>query len=160
MLVPTDLAELSRDARLIARGRVLAVESRWADGRRAIETVVTLQVDAALKGAMNPTVQWTVPGGTVGRFRRLVVGAPAFVVGQRVIVFLGGRPPGYPYLLGFGQGVFRVVASADASGWIVIPPPVGPSVTSVPVVRGDVARRPVPLEVFEQRIRSLVAGQR
>jgi len=160
VLVPADLPELSRDAGLIVRGEIESVESRWTEGRRAIETVVTLRVDATLKGSVNPTVQWIVPGGTIGRFRRLVIGAPEFAVGEHVIVFLGGRAPGFPYLIGFGQGVFRVLATGTATEWIVVPPPVGATVAAAPVVRGDVGRRPVPLALFEQQIRSMVAGQR
>ena len=45
VLVPVDLGELSRDARTIARGRVVAVDGRWTSDRRTIETIVTPQSD-------------------------------------------------------------------------------------------------------------------
>jgi hypothetical protein len=89
--MPADLGELSRDAWAIARGRVVAVDAQWTDGRRTIETIVTLEPDAYLKGQPGSTVQFRVPGGSLGRFRNIVVGAPRFAVGQRVIVFLGAR---------------------------------------------------------------------
>src|SRR5262245_60719845 len=44
VIVPADLGELSHDARAIARGRVVAVDGRWTDDRRTIETIVTLEV--------------------------------------------------------------------------------------------------------------------
>ena len=37
VLVPVDLTELSRDARAIVRGRVVALDPRWSDDRRSIE---------------------------------------------------------------------------------------------------------------------------
>ena len=51
-----------------------------------------------------------MPGGRLGRYRSLVVGAPTFEAGQRVVVFLGATPPSLPYVLGMSQGVFRVAA--------------------------------------------------
>src|SRR5690349_11681865 len=72
-LVPADLGELSRDAVAIARGRVAAVDGRWTDDRRGIETIVTLQVDEYLKGDLGAALRFRVPGGLLGRFRSVVV---------------------------------------------------------------------------------------
>lgn len=158
VIVPADLGELARDAQAIVRGRVASVEARWTDGRRAIESIVTLEVECTLKGSFGPEVRFRVPGGRLGRFRSLVIGAPEFTVDQRVVVFLGAQGPSVPYVLGMGQGVYRVVA-ADTGGWLVTPPVVLSSVTgAVPIVRGDPNRRPLPLDAFEQRVRALVGG--
>jgi len=67
VLVPAGLTELARDALTIVHGRVVDVRSQWADGRRRIETVVTLDVRAALKGQPGQTVSVLVPGGNMGR---------------------------------------------------------------------------------------------
>ena len=67
-------------------------------------------------------VQFRVPGGELGRYRSVFVGAPEFSVAQQVIVFLGSVGPAVPHLVGFSQGVYRVVAAAD--GAVVIPPAV------------------------------------
>jgi len=159
VVVPADLAELSRDARAIVRGRVTAVDGRWTDDRKTIETIVTLDVESELKGTFGTTVQFRVPGGDLGRFRSIVVGAPAFAVDDRVVVFLGTNGPMVPYIVGFNQGVFRVVPTADRSGLMVIPPPALPAATgAAPIVRGDPARRPAPLADFEQRVRALAGG--
>jgi len=161
VLVPADLGELARDARAIARGTVVAVDAQWTPDRRTIETLVTLEVESYLKGALGETVQFRVPGGTFGRFRSIVVGAPTFEVGDRVVVFLGARGPSVPYVVGFSQGVYRVVRSGDRSTWLVTPPAlVPPAAGSVAVVRGDPARRPMPLTEFEQRVRALVGAAR
>lgn len=160
VLVPATLGDLARDARVIASGRVVDVQPRWTPGRRTIETLVTLEVGEYLKGALGATVQFLVPGGEMGRYRSLFVGAPAFARGQRVVVFLGARAPGIPYILGLSEGVYRLIPAANGSGWLVTPPPVLPSAgpVAVPVVRGDAARRPMPLADFEQRVRALAGA--
>jgi hypothetical protein len=160
VLIAADLGDLARSARTIAAGRIISVDSRWTEGRRGIETLVALEVDEYLKGPLGSTLQFLVPGGVMGRYRSLVVGAPSFAAGQHVIVFLGARGPGIPYVLGLSEGVFRMSPAADGSGWLVTPPPVLPSAsTTVRVVRGDPTRRPMPLAEFEERVRAL-AGAR
>jgi hypothetical protein len=142
VLVPADLGELTRGARTIARGRVVGVESRWLAGRRGIETIVTLAAESYLKGPLGPTVQFRVPGGQLGPFRNVVVGAPEFSEGQRVIVFLGGNGPRVPWVVGMNQGVFRLVE--QRGGWIV---------------RGDPRIQPAPLAAFERDVRALAVAR-
>lgn len=158
VLLPADLGELARDARAIARGRVIALDAQWTLDRRTIETIVSLEVDAYLKGSLGSVVQFRVPGGVLGRFRSILVGAPQFTIDQRVVVFLGARGPSVPYVLGLNQGVFRLVESGDRSGWLVTPPAMMPPAAPARVVRGDAMRRPVPLAEFEARVRALLEG--
>lgn len=159
-LVPADFSDLVREARTIARGRVAAVDGRWTEDRQSIETLVILQVDAYLKGPLGATVQFRVPGGTLGRYRRVFVGAPEFAVDQRLIVFLGAQGPAIPHVLGLSQGVFSLVQSSDSARWLVTPP-VMPAVTAAtPVTRGDPLRRPMPLLDFERHVRELMGGGR
>ena len=77
-------------------------------------------------------------------------------------MFLGARGPSVPYVLGLGQGVFRLVPAAG--GWLVTPPALLPSASGtigpVGIVRGDVSRRPVPLADFSRQVRSLAAAGR
>ncbi len=158
VLIPADLAELSREALVIARGQVVAIDARWSDGRRSIETVVTLEAESYLKGEMGRVVQFRVPGGSMGRYRNIVMGAPQFTLGQRVIVFLGATGPRMPFVLGLSQGVYRlgVTPSGDV---LVSPPPVMPGVAG-PIVRGAVMRRPAALPDFERSVRALAGGGR
>ena len=159
VLVPVELTELSRDARAIVRGRVVALDPRWSDDRRSIETLVTLEVEGYLKGTFGQTMQFRTSGGTLGRFRSVTVGAPEFAIDEHIVVFLGANGPTVPHVLGLNQGVFRV--ARVSSGWVVTPPaPVPPVSGSVRIVRGDPSRRPVPLADFEHRVRALAAGPR
>jgi hypothetical protein len=159
-LIPVDVGELTRDAGAIVRGRITGTTVQWTGDRRSIETVVTLATEASLKGSLGAAVQFVVPGGALGRYRRILVGAPEFTVGQHVVVFLGWQGPRVPYLIGLGQGVFRVEADRDR-GWLVTPPPsVAPATGTIGIVRGDPARRPMALADFEQRIRELAGGPR
>jgi hypothetical protein len=160
VLVPTDLTGLSHSALAIVRGRVASVDARWTADHRTIETIVTLEAESYLKGGLGETVQFRVPGGVLGRYRSIVVGAPAFAVDQHVVVFLGARGPSVPFVVGFSQGVFRMVRSADRGGWLVTPPTdLRPASGTVPIVRGDPSRRTLALDDFERRVRSLVGSQ-
>jgi len=153
VVLPADLNELSHDAVAIARGRIAAVEPQWKEGRRGIETLVTLETETYLKGSLGSVVQFRVPGGTLGRFSSIVVGAPQFTVGQRVILFLGSRGPTIPYVLGLSQGVFRLVQSTQGD-WIVTPPPIAATIDG-PIVRGTLGLRPASLNDFERQVRAL-----
>lgn len=158
-LLPADIGELSRDAAAIVVGRVTSLDACWTDGHHAIETLVTLEVDTYLKGDFGRAFQFRVPGGQIGRLRSVTVGAPAFALDQRVVVFLGAHGPSVPYVLGLGQGVFRV--TREGADWLVTPPAIEPIVVgAVPIVRGDGARTPVALALFEQRVRALVGRVR
>lgn len=157
-LIPADVGELSRDARAIVLGRVASVEARWTADRRGIETLVTLDADAYLKGVLGPSVQFLVPGGVLGRFQNIVVGAPRLTEGERVIVFLGARGPSIPFVLGLSQGLFRVVLENRA--WVVTPPVLLPgAATSTPIVRGDPRRQPMALDEFARQVRALAEPQ-
>ena len=158
VVIPADLAELSREARAIVRGHVVAVDGRWTDDHRTIETLVTLEAESYLKGQFGELVQFRIPGGRLGRFRNVVIGAPQFAVGQRVIVFLGVSGPTIPHVLGLHQGVYRITA-ASGGGWVVTPPATLPG-TVGPIVRGAETRTPSPLQDFERDVRVLAQGGR
>jgi hypothetical protein len=158
VLIPADLSELSRDAVAIARGRVMGLDAQWTEDHGTIETIVTLDVESYLKGSLGSTLRFRVPGGELGRFRSVVVGAPAFAVDQRVVVFLGARGPSVPHLLGLSQGVFRVARAADNSGWLVTSPVLLPGAVTARVVRGDPSRRALALGDFEQTVRALAGA--
>lgn len=158
--VAADLAELVTRARSIVHGHVVAADAQWAPGRRAVETIVTVAVDEHLKGRLGETVTVRVPGGQMGPYRTIMVGAPTFREGDEVVLFLATRGPAIPHLVGLGQGVFRVRrdaatgAATVTSSWPAAP---AGSATPVRITRGDPARRPTPLREFSARVRALAA---
>jgi len=82
-----------------------------------------------------------------------MVGAPVFVGGDEVVLFLRGRAPAVPVPFGLSQGVYRVARARD--GRLMVTPPViaeGPG----RVVRGDPARRPLEMSVFARDVRAIV----
>jgi hypothetical protein len=158
VLVPAELGELVRESQAIVHGRVAAVTAAWADGRRRIDSLVTVEVDEYLKGDLGERVTVRVPGGQIGRYRSVMVGAPSFAEGDEVVLILGARGPSYPYVLGLSQGVFRVVEDPQTRARLVVPPPLVAGAEVQPVKRGDGGRRPVPLERFTAEVRALVAG--
>ena len=159
VIVPATLAELSQEARVIARGRVIETASRSTGDWRSIETLVTLSIEDTLKGSAGPTVSFRVPGGQIGRYKRVVVGAPEFRVDQRVVVFLHDQGSDVPYVLGLSQGVFRLVE--QNGDWIVTPAAaMATGVLPQALTRGDLARRPLSLLEFERNVRALAGASR
>jgi hypothetical protein len=115
VLLPADMTTIVGGSELVVHGRVVDVTSALSDGRRSIYSVVTVAVDEALKGSPGRMVTFRIPGGQVGRYRRIVVGTPEFAPGEEVVVFLRGAPPNMPVLFGLSQGVYRVRRSDATS---------------------------------------------
>ena len=162
--IAADLTTLASGAQVIAHGRVVALEPRWTDGRRAIETIVTLDVEDYMKGDFGSTLTLRVPGGDMGPYRSIMLGAPRFQPGDDVIVFLAAKGPAVPHLVGLAQGVFRVFVDATSGQRVVRPEvvemPGAEAVGAARVVRGDPSRRPLALARFEQQVRTLAGGAR
>lgn len=159
VLLPADFPTVVTGSEVIVHGRVVEVRSALSGPRRTIESFVTLRVITALKGTAAPDVTFRVPNGQVGRYRRIVVGAPEFEEGDEVVVFLHARAPAVPSLFGLSQGVYRVVR--EASGPVVTPPPVmARGVGAERVVRGDPARKPIPVEAFAREVRAVLERAR
>jgi hypothetical protein len=158
VLVGGDLGEIARSAAAIVRGTVVETRTEWVDGRRRVETIVTVDVVESLKGGLSGRVTFQVPGGVMGRYRSVMVGAPAFHAGEEVVVCLGARPPALPYVLGLSQGVFRI-RTDDASGRKIVARPalLADADHATSVQRGDPARRPQALETFTAAVRAALS---
>jgi hypothetical protein len=121
VLAPTDFPELVRGAGAIVHGRVLDVRAEWVEGGRMMTSTVTLDVIEYLKGDLGPSISFMVPGGELGRYRNIVLGAPVFSPGEEVIVFLNWRGSSRPYVLGLNMGVFRTVRDTATGRRMVRP---------------------------------------
>ena len=158
--VSVDFPTLVGQAHAIAVGRVVAVEPRWREGRRGIETALTLEVVQYLKGDLGRTVTLNVPGGQMGRYRSVMPGAPAFTEGEEIVLFLTADATRTPHVLGLGQGVFRIMTDRVRGERLVVPEILA-SAQAAPtrIVRGDSTRRPMPLDQFVSTVRSVLAQQ-
>lgn len=117
-VLPASFDDMVNGSQLIVRGRVVDVRSQALDGRRSIESVVTVAVIESFKGNPGREVIFRMPNGEIGRYRRVVVGVPEFAAGQEVVLFLAGQAPALPLPFGLSQGVFRVNRSADGGALV------------------------------------------
>jgi hypothetical protein len=153
VIMPATVTELATEARAIAHGRVVRIDARQGEGRR-VERIVTVQVFDYLKGGLGNVVQLQLPGGTFGRYRTIMIGTPEIEEGDEVVLFLGQREGDpLPYLLGFHQGVYRLVEDPSTGDRFVMPPLVqGGGAEPITVTRGDATRRPPTLNEFRATI--------
>ena len=159
VLIPIEFRELVTISSTIVRGRVVDVRANWVDGRRAVDTFLTVEAAEYFKGGPGDTVVVRVPGGQMGRYRTIFVGAPEFQRGDEVVLFLRGNPASGAFIVGLSQGAFRV--AADGSGRRVVTSPVlmgVPGDRPETVVRGDIARRPLAVDAFRDLVKRVVAG--
>lgn len=158
-IVPAEFREIVAGSQVIVYGRVSETRAILVDGRRRIDTIVTVDVGSYLKGGPGETVTFRVPGGTVGRYRSIMVGAPEFRAGEEVVLFLQAAGPAIPHVFGLGQGVYRVRVDERSGEKVVIPPAlIARSDAPEPVTRGAAARRPVALDQFAAQVRSTLQG--
>jgi hypothetical protein len=159
VIVPIEFRELVTTAPVIVHGQVVDVRSRWVDGRRALETFVTVAAGEYLKGNLGEHVTVRVPGGQIGRYRTVFVGAPEFRAGDEVVLFLKHAGPSHLYIIGLSQGAFRVVADARTGRRMVTTPVImfKGGDQPEPIVRGDVTRKPLPIDAFRDAVRQVMA---
>jgi hypothetical protein len=157
VLVPAEFREVVNGSDLIIYARVSGTEVRWSDDRKHVDTLVTLQAGTYLKGAGGPTLVVAVPGGTVGRYMNVTIGAPHFSVGDEAVFFLTTRDREMPAVFGLNQGIFRVSTAGAGGRRVVMPPLMSRADGAETVVRGDAARKPVPLETFGAQVQSVLA---
>jgi hypothetical protein len=160
VLLPADFTTIVTGSPVIVHGRVTDVRSFISGPRRTIESVVTLSVIDTFKGAPARTVLFRVPNGQVGRYRRVVVGAPEFEEGDEVVVFLQAHAPAIPTLFGLSQGVYRVVHDANAQAMVTPPAVMARGVSAERVVRGDPVRQPMPIDAFAREVRRVLERAR
>jgi hypothetical protein len=159
VIVPIEFRELVTSVPVIVRGEVVDVRADWVDGRRSVETFVTIAVAEYLKGHLGDSLTFRVPGGQIGRYRTVFVGAPEFREGDEVVLFLKHAGPAYPYITGLSQGAFRVVADARTGRRMVTTPVVMGTGGDEPqrIVRGDPLRRPLTIDAFRDAVRLVLA---
>jgi hypothetical protein len=154
---PATLRELTHDAALIVRGHVTDV--RAVPSVRGAETIATVAVARVIKGGSSDGfLSVRVPGGVVGRYRYVVLGAPVLRVGQQAVFFLARDRDNAWRPIGLSAGVVPIRAEAITGRLLVQPAAVaGHAGAPGPIVRGDAQRRSLVVDEFEALI-TLVAG--
>lgn len=151
VVAPLSFEQLVNESSAVVYGRVLGVRAQWTDDRRFIESVISIEVIKGLKGGGGQTLQFTVPGGQVGRYLNVIPGSPVFAPGDLAVFFLSGRGPRLPVTTGLMQGVYRVQTDARSGELLVVPP----SIEAGKILRGDLRRKPGPLAAFEASVRAV-----
>lgn len=160
VILPAEFREIVSGSQIIVHGRVIDVQSEWVDGRRRIESLVTIQPSAFYRGTPTSSVTFRVPGGQVGRYRSVTVGAPEFQTGDEAVLFLRGRGPAVPSVFGLNQGVFRVrVDTRSGNREVILPALMGRGDAPERVIRGARDRRPLPLDEFGALVRLVLQQQ-
>ena len=159
VIIPIEFRELVTTSSVIVQARVTDVRAAYIDGRRSVQTFVTVAATEYLKGNLGDHVTFMVPGGVIGRYKTVFVGAPEFRTGDEVVLFLNTQRGGVPFIVGLSQGAYRVVADrATGRRLVSMPILVGKDgAEPVRIVRGDLTRRTLPIEAFRDAVRQLLA---
>ncbi len=99
-------------------GVVQSVTSRpKATAPKYFETVVRFAVEDTVAGTVPSTIELTFAGGDVGGIRQRIGGMPTFTVGERYVVLVepDQQPPLASPVVGFNQGLYRVVGTSRAT---------------------------------------------
>lgn len=121
MVLAMDLPQLASQAERIVVGEVMSVSSSWDKQHQRILSTIEIQVAEIWKGQMpgNGRITLVQPGGSADGIEMIVHGLPAFVAGERAVLFLRGRAANPPSLVGMGQGKRALDFDTTAGRWMV-----------------------------------------
>src|SRR3954471_3333774 len=88
VVLPIEFRELVTASPVIVHGHVTDARAAFIDGRQSVETFVTIAADEYFRGDLGAHVTFHVPGGQLGRYKTIFVGAPEFREGDDVVLFL------------------------------------------------------------------------
>ena len=102
--------ELTKQADVVAVGRVTALKSEWDEGKTRIITRVTLTVDEYLKEGTerSKTVNIVTLGGEIGDVGEMYTHVPTFRQSENVVVFLRKDNRGDYRVAGGTQGKYSI----------------------------------------------------
>lgn len=110
-----DLAQLVSHADRVVHAQVLTNRVYWDKTGRRIYTDTTFEVIEEAKGQGPNHLTVTMLGGRIDPAEILVEGTPVFRPGEEVVLFTSPGPAGAKNLVGFSQGVMRVLVD-EATG--------------------------------------------
>ena len=156
-----DLPELVSEADRVVHARAVDSTVYWDPTGTQIYTDTSFEVIAEAKGTGAPTLVVTLLGGRIDPVEMREDGAPSFALGDEVVLFALDRPDGKMNLLGFTQGVMRVVTEANGDKIAVSEVPLGVSLVQLTgpqpaLVKPSPMR--APLAMLLEEIRLMVGG--
>lgn len=111
-----------RKADLVITAKVTAQKPEWTtrNGQRSIVTKTTFQVIETHKGSPAPTVELSLPGGTIGDTTLEMVGLPQFEIGETSILFIRTNSAAGAPIVGIYHGKLRISKDADSKEEILL----------------------------------------
>ncbi|MFC1592381.1 hypothetical protein ACFL43_07640, partial [Thermodesulfobacteriota bacterium] len=120
--LPLSTHQLTLDADVVIRGRVLAAAAQWNDDRTLIFTRAAVEVQRSIRGSSPQAVIWVeYPGGEVDGVGLGVSDGPRLAAGEAVLLFLkahssfGSGAPGQTFrICGSAQGKYTITGAGMA----------------------------------------------
>ncbi len=114
------LDDMIAKATSIVRGRVSSAAPVMKDAW--VFTSYRVEVSERWKGTAASSVEFLVPGGTLGGVRQSYAGAPALTGGQEYLLFLWtSEQSGATYIIGYTQGLFSLPRNATGDATALRP---------------------------------------
>ena len=151
-LVAMDVPALARASRCVVRARVVSVSALRSDAGR-ITTAVEVERLETWAGPDLAVLRILVPGGVVGAVGQRVEGAPRFVQGEEVVLFLAAHGPAFQPV-GLGQGVWRVDRSSGPVPLVRPEPLEGMLLVGPDTARAASLRTPMDLDALRAQVRA------
>ena len=156
--IPVEFRQLVREAEMIVRGHVTDVRPIQVEGA-GVESVATVAVDSVLKGPADAFVYVQLPGGAVGRYRYVMVGAPTLHVNESAVFFLRRGADNAWRPVGLAAGIYAVGLESGTGRAVVRPPALSDRTAGGALVRGDVRRKLTGVTDFESLIRLVLTAR-
>jgi len=159
-LVHLDVGALTRASIRVARARVDAVSSRWAEPGRIVTEVQLTRLET-WAGPDLPSFRVLLPGGEVHGIAQRIEGVPAFRPGEELVLFLVSRGSAQTgqahHLVGLSEGVWRVERT-PAGELVARPDPLdGIRLVEPQGKRSPEARVPLSLAALRARVEAALS---
>jgi hypothetical protein len=105
------LDEMVEKSTAIVRGRVVGSQTSFRAS--VVYTTYKVQVTERWKGADQPFVDVTLPGGATGNVRQSFPGVPSLQAEKEYVLFLWTGKSGITHIIGLTQGLFELPKGSD-----------------------------------------------
>lgn len=104
-----DLNDLTALSSNIVIGKITGKRCQWASDSSIIYTIYNLQIDQNIKSPEEKSsIKFISLGGQIDSIGAKIIGVPEFEIDDNVFLFLGGNYDGYPLVMCWQQGAYRI----------------------------------------------------